>query len=177
MKTRCAGTGSLCFFAIISSALATNEASIKKIPVCAGLTIFTAISRKEGDYESIKTITSVDSGKVQLKYSSEQPPEQVSGGLRIRKLNISRIIRVNDLIAAKDYEEIFGTNIPAEIPGTTAIGTSRAVLLALRSKGEAQLGMFEVPALPGAAKMSADPKQHPSVFDYVEKYKLHTVVS
>lgn len=146
------------------------------IPICPGLTIVTAISQKEGDYESIKTVTSVDGSKVQLKYSSEQPPEQVGGGLRIRKLNLTRTVRVNDFVNSKQYEQIFGTNIPAEIPGTTAIGTSRAVLQALKTKGEAELGMFDIPVLPGSSsKIAADPKQHPSVFDYSETYKLRRV--
>jgi len=154
---------------------ATGAAQETRIPLCPGLTIVTAISQKEGDYESIKTITSVDPGKVQLKYSSEQPPEQVGGGLRIRKLNVPRIIRVNDLVAATQYEQIFGTNIPAEMPGTTAIGVSRAVLLSLKTKGEAEVGMFDIPSLPGSSKISGDSKQHPSVFDYTDTYKLKRV--
>src|SRR5581483_830160 len=148
-----------------------------KIPFCPGLTIVTAITQKEGDYESIKTVMSVDSGKVQLKYSSEQPPEQYGGGLRLRKLNLLRTIRINDLIAANSYEQIFGTNIPAEMPGTTAIGVSRAVLLALKTKGEADLALFDIPSLPGSSKMSADSKQHPNVFDYAETYRLRRVES
>src|ERR1700758_1914735 len=120
---------------VCASVWAGRAARKKKIPLCPTLTIVTAIRQKEGDYESIKTVTSVDSGKVQLKYSSEQPPEQVGGGLRVRKLNVPRIIRVNDLVASTRYEQIFGTNIPAEMPGTTAIGVSRAVLVALKTKG------------------------------------------
>jgi len=166
--------------ALAANALAAStarESSITKIPLCPGLTIVTAISQKDGDYESIKTVTSLDGGKVQLKYSSEQPPEQVGGGLRIRKLSVSRIIRVNDLVDSKQYEQIFATSIPVEMPGTTAIGVSRSLLLALKTKGEAELSMFDIPVLPGASKMSADSKQHPNVFDYAENYKLRRVES
>ena len=176
MKNRLAvGTKRFCCIAaaLISNALAATEPSATKIPLCSGLTVVTAISQKEGDYESIKTVTSVDASKVQLKYSSEQPPEQYAGGLRIRKLNLTRIVRANDFVNSKQYEQIFATNIPAEIPGTTAIGTSRAVLLALKTKGEADLSMFDIPVLPGASsRIAADPKQHPNVFDYAENYKL-----
>lgn len=148
-----------------------------KIPLCPGLTIVTAISQKEGDYESIKTVTSLDGGKVQLKYSSEQPPEQIGGGLRIRKINVARVVRADDLLNATQYEEIFGTNIPTEMPGTTAIGTSRAVLKSLKTKGEAELALFDIPPAPpgSSSKLSADPKQHPNVFDYIERYKLRVV--
>src|SRR5579864_5647087 len=127
----------------------TSAQPTTKVPVCPGLTIVTAVSQKEGDYESIKTIVSIDRNTVQLKYSSEQPPEQAGGGLRVRKLNVSRAVRINDLVTATEYEQIFGTNIPAEMPGTTAVGISRAVLHALAGKGETKLGMFAIPgALP-----------------------------
>ncbi len=160
-------------------AAASSGSAETKIPLCPGLTVVTAVSQKEGDYESIKTVTSLDGGKVQLKYSSEQPPEKVGGGLRIRKINVARVIRINDLLSATQYEQIFGTNIPAEMPGTTAIGISRAVLSALKTKGEAELAMFEIPpALPGSSpKFSDDARQHPSVFDYTETYKLKRVES
>jgi len=172
--------GVLCQIFILSismslPSLGGSSSEVPKIPVCPGLTIVTAISQKEGDYESIKTVTSVDAGKVQLKYSSEQPPEHVGGGLRIRKLNVPRVIRVNDLVAAAQYEQVFGTNIPAEMPGTTAIGVSRAVLVALKTKGDAEVGMFDIPILPGSSKMSGDVKQHPNVFDYTDTYKLKRV--
>jgi outer membrane protein OmpA-like peptidoglycan-associated protein len=146
-----------------------------KIPLCPGLAVVTAISQPEGDYESIKTVESMDARTVRLKYSAEQPPEMgAGGGSRVRKLNTTRVIRVADLLNAQLYAQIFGTNIPVEIAGATAIGTSRAVLLALRTKGQAELGMFDIPpALPGSSsKISPDPKQHPNVFEYAENYKL-----
>jgi outer membrane protein OmpA-like peptidoglycan-associated protein len=152
------------------------SASSAKVPLCPGLTIVTSVSQKEGDYESIKTVTLVDHDKIQLKYSSEQPPEQIGGGLRARKLSAVRTIFIRDLINAKQYEQIFGTNIPAEMPGTTAVGISRAILSALKTKGEAELEMFNIPpALPGSSKISANPQQHPNVFDYTEAYKLRRV--
>ncbi len=148
-----------------------------QIPVCPGLTVVTSITQPEGDYESIKTVVAMDGSAVRFQYSSEQPPERVGGGSRIRKLNASRIVRISDLINATAYEQIFGTNIPAEIPATTAIGTSRAVLTALKTKGEADLTMFAIPAAStgSSAKLPADPKQHPGVFDYTEIYKLRRV--
>ena len=153
---------------------ASAVAAPQNIPLCPGLTVVTAISQPEGDYESIKTVEGMDNSIVRLKYSMEQPPENVGGGSRIRKLNTSRMVRIADLVNAKSYEQIFGTNVPVEIPGTTAIGASKAVLTALKTKGEAELTMFEIPpALTGSSsKIPADPKQHPSVFDYVEVYKL-----
>ncbi len=38
------------------------------VPLCPGLTIVTAVSQPNGDYESIKTIESVGPADVRLKY-------------------------------------------------------------------------------------------------------------
>jgi outer membrane protein OmpA-like peptidoglycan-associated protein len=48
------------------------------------------------------------------------------------------------------------------------------VFLALKTRGEAELGMFDIPpAHTGdSSKLSADPKRHPNVFDYAETYRL-----
>jgi outer membrane protein OmpA-like peptidoglycan-associated protein len=143
--------------------------------LCSSLTVVTAISEPEGDYESIKTVA-MDPAGIHLKYSMEQPPESAGGGLRMRKLLLTRTIREADLRNAKLYLQQFSTNTPAEVPGTTAIGTSSAVLSALKTKGEAELGIFDLPPpLPGSKVIPADRKQHPNVFDYTETYKLQRV--
>jgi outer membrane protein OmpA-like peptidoglycan-associated protein len=174
------------FIAVFTHVLAAGvlwggpaPATANGIPLCPGLTVVTAISQKEGDYESIKTVTSVESSKVQLTYSAELPPERVGAGVRIRKLDATRVILMADLVGATNYEQLFGANIPEEIPGTTAIGVSRAVLSAIKTRGDADLAMFDIPpALPGSStKVSADPRQHPNVFDYVETYKLRRAES
>ncbi len=160
-------------------AVSSSALSQPKVPLCPGLTVVTAISQPEGDYESIKTITGVDAAGIHVTYSNEQPPEQVGGGFRIRKINTSRVVRTADLANAKLYEETFGYNVPLEVPGTTALGASRAVLYALKTKGEAELGMFDLPsaALPSASKLLTDSRQHPNIFDYSENYKLRRVES
>ncbi len=142
-----------------------------KIPLCPGLTVVTAVTQPEGDYESIKMITSVAGGEVKLAYSTEHP----ASGAPV-KLHLSRVIRQADLAGAKLYLQEYQTNVPPEVPGTTGIGVSRAVLSALKSRGEAELGIFNLPpALPGGPKISASAKQHPNVFDYYETYKLKRV--
>jgi outer membrane protein OmpA-like peptidoglycan-associated protein len=158
---------------------AASAGGVGKIPLCAGLTVVTAISQKEGDYESIKTITSVTGGKLQLRYSSEQPPEQVGGGFRLRKTKLFRTVHAADMLSATMYEQIFATNLPAEIPGTTAIGTSRAVLRALKTKGEAELSLFDLPpAMPGSTQLiPVEASKHPNVFDHAEVYHLRRVES
>jgi outer membrane protein OmpA-like peptidoglycan-associated protein len=148
------------------------------IPLCPGLTIVTAISQRDGDYESIKTIESIDGGVIRLKYSNERVVPNFPGlPPSLRTFTVLRAIRDADLRGAKLYLQQFHST-PLEVPGTTAIGTSSAVLSALKTQGEAELGMFDLPSSPPAApKLSADPQQHPSVFDYLISFKLRRVES
>jgi outer membrane protein OmpA-like peptidoglycan-associated protein len=148
-----------------------------KVPLCPGLTIVTSINQPEGDYESIKTVASVDTNGIHLKYSTERVIKDQPGH-PIRKLNVSRIVRDTDLKRANLYLQVFSTTTPVEVPGTTAIGTSSVVLSALKSKGAAELGMFDLPnSLPSDSPYSADPKKHPNIFDHQLLFKLRRVES
>ena len=133
------------------------------IPICPGITIVTAVTQVDGDYESIKTIESVDADGVRLKYSSERAVRDFPGGpSKLRRLSISRVVRVSDTKEAHLYLQEYQNGLPVTVPGTTAIGTSSAVLTALKTTGEAELGIFDLPPSP----LSADPDSHPSVLDY-----------
>ena len=158
---------------IVAIRAAASGPAGANVPLCPGLTVVTAITHPVGDYESIKTITSIDTSGVHLKYSNEQPPLNVGGGLLVQKLLLNRSVRQSDLRTSKLYLQWFGTNIPPEVPGTTAIGISSTVLSALKSKGEAELGMFDIPAArPGGEKLTTS-----DVLQDYEIYKLHRAES
>jgi outer membrane protein OmpA-like peptidoglycan-associated protein len=164
---------------LISTSLLAAGAAIgatpPKIPLCEGLTVVTAISQPEGDYESIKQVTANSGGIVQLHYSSEGP-NPVRGAGKLHRLELSRTIHAVDLANAKLYLQQFQPNIPSDVPGTTAIGVSRAVLASLKTRGEAELSVFSLPPpVAGAPKMSISRQQHPNVFDSTETYKLRRV--
>src|SRR5437762_9622230 len=147
------------------------------VPLCAGLTIVTAISQRDGDYESIKTIQSIDASGIRLKYSTERVMRDEPGH-PIRKLLVSRVVRDADLRRANLYLQEFSTVTPSEVPGTTAIGTSSAVLSALKSTGAAELGMFDLPnSLPSDPPYSVDLRKHPNIFDHQLLFKLRRVES
>src|SRR5581483_8764590 len=124
------------------------------ISLCPGLTIVTAIA-SAGDYESIKTVESVDSKQVRLRYSSEssQPWWEVpaarrnceagSPGCAITSFITHRTVLASDVESAHQYDQIFVTdkNAPTLLPGATAIGTSAAVLRELKTNGQSQLSM------------------------------------
>jgi outer membrane protein OmpA-like peptidoglycan-associated protein len=127
------------------------------IPLCPGLTIVTAVNQPEGDYESIKTIQAVTPTEVTLKYSNETVENRV-----ITKFTATRTMLRKDLGAATLYQHRFSNRGAVTIPGTTSIGTSTAVLRALKARGEAQLGIFEATAL----WTPVDRNAHPNMYDY-----------
>lgn len=142
----------------------SQRAFVPSIPLCPGLTIVTAISQKDGDYESIKTIESISDGTVRLTYSSERMVNDIfsNEGPKLEKLSLRRAIRLEDLRSAPVYLQQFYSELPETIPGTTAIGTSTAVLRALKTRGEAELGIFN--AFNG--QPSLDRNTHPNVYDF-----------
>jgi outer membrane protein OmpA-like peptidoglycan-associated protein len=134
------------------------------IALCPGLTIVTAVNQTDGDYESIKTVESISDAGVRLKYSVErlvddmfsiEPPKLV-------KFTLYRTVRLVDLQSAFLYEQQFSTELPETVPETTAIGTSAAVLNALKTKGEAKIGIFIAYS---QIKPSIDRNTHPNVYD------------
>lgn len=120
------------------------ESPPPKIPLCAGLTIVTAIQQREGDYESIKRVESVTRDRVRIKYSSEAWVKDQESDIpgKLVRTTVYRTVPTEDLVNAKLYEQEFSVLLPEIIPGTTAIGTSTAILNAIKSKGTAETGIF-----------------------------------
>ncbi len=130
-----------------------------RVPLCPGLTIVTAVSQREGDYESIKVVESTDDREVAFRYSSER-----SDGGTIQQIRARRVVLLEDQRQSELYLRHFSGKAALRIPGTTAIGTSSAVLRALKASGQARLGIFA----PVASASPADPKAHPNIYDYKE---------
>jgi outer membrane protein OmpA-like peptidoglycan-associated protein len=137
------------------------------IPLCPGLTIVTAISRPEGDYESIKTVVDAGERGITLAYSAQVPTDHGS----MRNWKIRRTVLREDLGTATLYAHYFASKGPQTIPGSTALGASTAVLRALKRTGTAELGI--VPA--GNSGYPADRNSNPSIYDFEETYKLRRV--
>ena len=97
-----------------------------------GLTIVTALSDREGDYESIKTIEAASADAVKIVYSADVPS---GGGGKPRKVNTRRTVKRDDLRNAHEYMQTFNPSAPEAFAGTTAIGASAAVLNELKTKG------------------------------------------
>jgi len=138
-------------------------ATAPRIPLCAGLTVVTAISQSEGDYESIKTIETVGAQSVRLKYSSEfVPHDLLDEPATLQKQTIHRTILKQDLESASLYLQQFHPMLPETVPGTTAIGTSSATLRALKAGRPTDLGIFIAFS---QEHETIDRNQHPNVYD------------
>jgi outer membrane protein OmpA-like peptidoglycan-associated protein len=136
------------------------------IPLCVGLTIATAISDPEGDYETLKTIEAVTPQTIDLKVSAQRRVQSV-----VRNLMVRRSVLRSDLASATLYMHWFNSAAPRSIPGSTALGTSTVVLRALKSAGSAQLGIVDA----SSSALRANPATHPNVYDYRVNYELKRV--
>jgi OOP family OmpA-OmpF porin len=133
---------------------------VPRIPLRVGLTIVTAISDKQGDYESIKRIESADSSSWRLKYSTERPkpmdildvvlPGDPTPPRPLVSSTVYRNILRKDLVDSHNYLQQFAAPplIPETFPGATAVGVSTAVLEELKSKGQCQITVYQAPFSP-----------------------------
>jgi outer membrane protein OmpA-like peptidoglycan-associated protein len=135
-----------------SQAPAAPAAGVPKIPLCTGMTLVTAVNDATGDYESIKTLQSVDDKEIRVHYTTQkvdygdmfsiEPP-------KVKTYESRRTILREDLRTSRSYLQEFASVIPELVPGMTSLGTSSQVLAELKSKGEAEFGIshwaFAVP--------------------------------
>jgi outer membrane protein OmpA-like peptidoglycan-associated protein len=151
-----------------SSATSTGDPAVP-VPLCAGLTIVTAIQQNDGDYESIKTIEAVEPRQVRLRYSVERmkyPGLFDTHPPYLRKYTIRRTMLAEDLRSATSYQQRFVENSSVDtIPGTTAIGTSEAVLTALKKTGAARLEISDASDTTGP--WTADRKKTPNYYQHL----------
>ncbi len=159
--------------AVLTTAVAAAQTPASLIPLCPGLTVVTAISGKDGDYESIKTVESLDARQLRLKYSSElMSMELFETQPTLKKSLIYRTVLTADLANARLYYQKFLDKSAETIPGSTAIGTSTAVLRDLKKKGEASMSISN--AYPGV-ELGTDRSKRPNLYDYVQPGKLARV--
>lgn len=153
--------------AMVVTCAAPASAQSISIPLCSGLTIVTAISRPEGDYESLKTVTSADDRALTLAYSAQVP----TGRGSLRNWNMKRVMLRQDLGSATLYAHVFHSSGSQTIPGSTALGVSTAVLRALKRTGAADLGLVAG----SNSAYPADRSRAPHLYDYEETWKLRRI--
>lgn len=104
------------------------------IPLVQGLTLISAASERQGDYESTLTVDGVDAdGELHLTTAADLPDP--AGG-KPKPVSFNRGVSSADRTNARTYKYIFSTG-EEEYPGSTAMGTSAAVVTDLRAAGSA----------------------------------------
>jgi outer membrane protein OmpA-like peptidoglycan-associated protein len=136
--------------AIATVVAQTPSGQTTTIPLCPGLTIVTAVSQPQGDYESIKRIESVTAEGVRIRYSSYMPdPKGDYDSTTVAPppwvpFVVYRTVRRGDLEASSTYMQQFApTGVPETINGTTALGISRKSFRELKDKGKTPLTIFQ----------------------------------
>lgn len=137
-----------------------------RIPLCPGLTYVSSVSGPAGDYEPIVTIDTVTARAVELSYSAQV---QTSSG--IVDIDAKRTVLLEDLANATLEAPWFSATMARTIPGTTAMGPSRAVLRALKAGDTVRLGVFTQ----GGSSLPARREVHPNAYESVATYPLHRV--
>ena len=117
--------GTIPLLSVVGVALGASLAPLPaqagaSVPLCQGLTIVTAISRPEGDYESIKTIASADARGIALTISAQVP----TGRGSLRHWNMRRTVLREDLGTATLYAHYFHSKGSTTIPGSPMRRTS-----------------------------------------------------
>jgi outer membrane protein OmpA-like peptidoglycan-associated protein len=158
----------------LASALASAQTAPSTIPLCPGLTVVTAVSESNGDYESIKTIESVDAKEIRLKYSAESTSVDMlgSGTPTVKQTNLHRSILKSDLSSAGSYQQVYLEKSDETIPGTTAIGTSQAILRSLKAGGEVEM---KISNAYGSLELTTDSNKRPNYYDYLQPAKIRRV--
>jgi hypothetical protein len=118
------------------------------IPLCPGLTIVTAVSQPQGDYESIKRIESVTAEGVRIRYSSYMPdPCCEYAGHPLDPpwvpFVVYRTVRSADLESSTAYlQQFVSKGVPETVKTTTALGISTKSFRDLRDKGRTPLTIY-----------------------------------
>jgi outer membrane protein OmpA-like peptidoglycan-associated protein len=119
---------------LLGTATAMAAASPVVIPLIPGLTLVHAVSERQGDYESTLNVEDLDAdGVLHLTTSADLPD---SAGGKPKPISFNRDVSSSDRDQARTYKYMFSTGAE-EYPGTTAMGTSAAVIKDLRAGGAA----------------------------------------
>jgi outer membrane protein OmpA-like peptidoglycan-associated protein len=137
-----------------------------RIPLCPGLTYVGSVSEPAGDYEPIVKVDAVTARAVELSYSAQV---QTSSG--IVNNDTKRTVLLEDLANATLEAPWFSPTMARTIPGTTAMGPSRAVLRALKAGDTVKFGVFTR----SGSNLPAMRDVHPNAYENVAIYPLHRV--
>ena len=133
--------------ALCSPSLADDA---QQIPLVEGLTVMTSIASKiQGDYESVKVFRDVTPASVRITIAAEAPDD--SG--EVREINVSRLVRREDLRNSKILRTYFHESDAAEFRGTSPMFTA-AMVNEVRATGKTEATYLEIQPEFGQAVVS-----------------------
>src|SRR5262245_49952516 len=148
---------SLAALVLLAPALAGAE---PKIPYIPGLKIVTAVNQQDGDYESVKTVESIDAISASLRIVADRPvPNPCPTCQKTRRLNCHRTVFRADTDFAHAYAPMYRGGADEKFAGWTALGTSAAVLRELASQGATRFVWTEFVPLNAKAQQRAELKK------------------
>ncbi len=122
---------------LMAVAAAATNVPATKIPLIKGLTLYSAVSERQGDYESYLTVDSIDAdGSLHLLTEADIPDP--AGG-KPTHLEVTRTVRAADMKTARTFKYMYSNAGEEEYPGSTSVVISAAVFADIRSKGEASV--------------------------------------
>jgi outer membrane protein OmpA-like peptidoglycan-associated protein len=111
-----------------------------QIPLVDRLTVMTAVeSESQGDYESVKVFGDLTPASFRIAASAEAPDD--SG--EVREINVSRVVRREDLRNAKTLRTYFHEFDVQEFPGTTPM-FSAGMVNDIRATGQTTATYLEI---------------------------------
>jgi outer membrane protein OmpA-like peptidoglycan-associated protein len=139
--------------------LAPALVGAERIPYIPGLKIVTAVSQ-DGDYESVKTIESVDAVATSLRYNTDKPVTNPcpTCAKALHVISHRTIFRA-DSDYSHAYAPVFHGGVSETFPGYTAIGTSSEVVRELESAGATRFAWTEFVATTPRAQKRAELKK------------------
>jgi outer membrane protein OmpA-like peptidoglycan-associated protein len=119
---------------------ASLAADDHQIPLVDELTVMTSIASKiQGDYESVKVFRDVTAASVRITIAAEAPDDAGE----VREINVSRVVRREDLRNSTILRTYFHEADAPEFPGTSPMFTA-AMVNSIRATGKTEATYLEI---------------------------------
>ncbi len=163
VRVACAALAAGCSISMAASATAAGAAPAAgpaavatapaKIPFVVGLSTVRANVTAQGDYESLREITSIDASGYRVVVSGEVPnPDQ---GGKAREVKVTRKILATDQASARKMRMYFHEDDDDSFPGTLP-GFSASLVTDLRSTGKAAVIFQDVGEVFGVSAIKGE---------------------
>lgn len=135
--------------ALLISVLAHAQGAAQKVALEQGLVLVSATHAADGDRENIVTVEEASTAGVRYSWHLTEP--KPSGGTRT--LDFSRLVRAEDLVAAKGLNTVFSSVDSSAKPGTTSFSLSSQLYEVLLKSGSSAFDITTYDGSSGAVTL------------------------